>query len=111
MRDVTDIIQEFYNINKYLITIKGLDNNWIIYFYQNKHINLEITTENGSTSRNINIDEVKDIIADENNIKLLYITCYNDYKIYTETITKLIIEFNDHYKNKKINIKHEIGYA
>lgn len=110
MREICSIIEDLYNINKYLITIKGLDNNWVIYFYQNRHIKFEITTEISSTSKFININDVKDFIDKENNIKLIYITCYNDYKEYVESMTNLILEFKEYYKDINVNVKHDIGY-
>ena len=109
-----NLIKELHECNKYLIKIYNtIDNNWCIYIYKNKHIQLDIQTSNSLFSKYIDIEKVIEYIENQNSdIKISYTCCYDDFEEYKTCIENILDKLKTYYasQNKTIHTKFKMYY-
>ena len=111
--DIYDLFETLFQSNKYLIKITNtINNNWQIFLYKNKHIQLDIQTENSLNSQYIDLHKLLEIIDNEDSMKISYTCYYDDFKNYNKMMAYIMNEIQSYYfhKNKKVVIKYKTYY-
>jgi hypothetical protein len=111
MQTPSILFQDVYKNNKYLIKISSTNtNNWVIYMFKNKDIQLDVQTVHSLTSSYIDIDTLIDYIEKTDSIKIKYTFYYDDYENYRTLIHNLLDKIKMHYVDKNIIIKNKFYY-
>jgi hypothetical protein len=115
---IISLFEELCNTNKYFIKIYNTDNNnWIIYVFNNKNIQVDLHTPNSLTSKYIKAVEIIDYIEQEMNnplskIKIIYTYSFDDLPEYLTNIQDILTRIKTYYaeNNKIVILKPKCRY-
>jgi hypothetical protein len=116
---IISLFEELYVANKYFVKICNTDNNnWIIYIFNNKTIQVDMHTPNSLISKHIKVQEIIDYIEKEmdnplSNIKLIYTYTFDDLPEYIAHIEDIVTRIKTYYaeNNKTVILKPKCRYS